>query len=54
MTTKFEFDENWLSPATLKARPFSTVEIDESSHLEETLKKNFFYIINHLRMAKLT
>lgn len=54
MTTKFEFDESWLSPATLKAWPFSTIEIDGAAHLEETLKKNFFYIINHLRMAKLT
>lgn len=31
MTTKFEFDESWISPATLKAWPFSTIEIDRAS-----------------------
>ena len=41
MTTKLDFDESWLSPDTLKAWPFSTIEIDRAAHLEKTLKKEF-------------
>lgn len=41
MTTKFDFDESWLSASTLKAWPFSTIEIKGAEHLESTLEKEF-------------
>lgn len=41
MTTKFDFDESWLSASTLIAWPFSKIEIKGAEHLESTLEKEF-------------
>lgn len=54
MTTKFDFDESWLSPDTLKDWPFSKTEVEGADHLIDTLKTEFNLYTKNANTSKKT